>query len=337
MSSTHLHPLFPNKESQQTSWGQLHGCAQDLLIANTAKEYKGLVVLVTPDSHSAYTAEANIRFFLGESESQENSLVHIFPDWETLPYDVFSPHEDLISDRLKTLYQLSTLQQGVLIVPVSTLMLRLPPVEYIRSNTLMIKVGDEIEIDLLRIQLDEAGYRHTSQVMEHGEYSTRGSLVDLFPMGVRKPFRIDLFDKEIETIRSFNPEDQRTIEKIDQIELLPAHEFPLNPEGIARFRENYSTRIAGDLSLSQIYDNVSNGTPPAGIEYYLPLFFDNTATLFEYLPEKTLLINTDGTQASAETFSATVADRYEQRRHDIERPILAPDALYLSPDQLQDN
>jgi transcription-repair coupling factor (superfamily II helicase) len=335
MTITALHPLFPSKESQQISWGQLHGCAQDLLIANTAKEYKGLVVLVTPNSQSAYAAEANIRFFLGESDAQENTSVHIFPDWETLPYDVFSPHEDLISDRLKTLYQLSTLQQGVLIVPVSTLMLRLPPIEYIRSNTLMIKVGDELEIDSLRIQLDEAGYRHTSQVMEHGEYSTRGSLVDLFPMGTNKPYRIDLFDKEIETIRSFNPEDQRTIEKIDKIELLPAHEFPLNPEGLARFRKNYSTQIAGDLSLSQIYDNVSNGTPPPGIEYYLPLFFESTATLFNYLPEKTLLINTDGTQASAETFSTTIHDRYEQRRHDIERPILAPEVLYLSPEQLQ--
>ncbi len=343
MSASPLHPLFPNKESQQTSWGQLHGCSQDLLIANTAKEYKGLVVLVTPDSHSAYTAEANIRFFMGidehdhSSDNDTKNNVHIFPDWETLPYDVFSPHEDLISDRLKTLYQLSTLKQGVLIVPVSTLMLRLPPVNYIRSNTLMIKVGDELEIDLLRIQLEEAGYRHTSQVMEHGEYSTRGSLIDLFPMGMSQPYRIDLFDTDVETIRSVNPEDQRTIKKVDQIELLPAHEFPLNPEGIARFRENYSQQIAGDLSLSQIYDNVSNGTPPAGIEYYLPLFFESTATLFDYLPEKTLLINTDGTQASAETFFATVHDRHEQRRHDIERPILAPEVLYLSPEQLQEN
>ena len=339
MSANPLHPLFPSKDSQQTSWGQLHGCSQDLLIANTANEYKGLVVLVTPDSHSAYTAEANIRFFMGIDghDVSSNNNVHIFPDWETLPYDVFSPHEDLISDRLKTLYQLSTLKQGVLIVPVSTLMLRLPPVDYIRSNTLMIKVGDDLEIDLLRIQLDEAGYRHTSQVMEHGEYSTRGSLVDLFPMGTSKPYRIDLFDTEVETIRSFNPEDQRTIEKVSQIELLPAHEFPLNPEGIARFRENYSQQIAGDLSLSQIYDNVSNGTPPPGIEYYLPLFFESTATLFDYLPTKTLLINSDGTQASSESFFATVQDRHEQRRHDIERPILAPDILYLNPDQLQDN
>lgn len=337
MPKSYLNPLYPAKkntdnQSPQTSWGQLHGCAQDLLIANTAREYKGLIVLVTPDSHSAYTAEANIKFFSGHENNKAN--VHIFPDWETLPYDVFSPHEDLISERLKTLYTLNSLQQGVLIVPVSTLMQQLPPVDYIRANTLIVKVGDTLDIAKLRIELDEAGYRHVSQVMEHGEYSTRGSLIDLFPMGANTPYRIDLFGDEVETIRNFNPEDQRTIEKINQIELLPAHEFPLNPEGIARFRENYSTRLGGDLSLSQIYDSVSNGTPPAGIEYYLPLFFESTATLFDYLPEKTLLINTDGTGPAAESFFENVQLRHEQRCHDIERPILAPLDIYLSPQQL---
>ena len=328
MSSTPLHPIYPEKNSQQISWAQLYGCSQDLLIANAALEYKGLIVLVTPDSNSAYAALENIKFF------SEIENIHIFPDWETLPYDVFSPHEDLISERLKTLYELSRMKQGVLIVPISTLMLRLPPVEYVRSNTLMVKVGDDLDIEQFRKQLDEAGYRHVSQVLEHGEYSTRGSLIDLFPMGNNLPYRIDLFDTEIETIRSFNPDDQLTIDKINQIELLPAHEFPLNPEGIARFRENYSSRLGGDLARSQIYDNVSHGNPPAGIEYYLPLFFNETANLFDYLPEKTLLINTDGTNAAAETFFASVSDRYEQRRHDIERPILAPQELYLTIEQL---
>ncbi|MEE9446108.1 MAG: transcription-repair coupling factor, partial [Cocleimonas sp.] len=218
----------------------------------------------------------------------------------------------------------------------STLMLQLPPVDYIRANTLIVKVGDTLDIAELRIQLNEAGYRHVSQVMEHGEYSSRGSLIDLFPMGANTPYRIDLFDDEVETIRNFNPEDQRTIEKIDQIELLPAHEFPLNPEGIARFRENYSTRLGGDLSRSQIYDSISNGTPPAGIEYYLPLFFEKTATLFDYLPEKTLLINTDGTSPSAESFFKNVQERHEQRSHDIERPILDPLEIYLNPQQLDE-
>ncbi len=328
MSSTILRPIYPEKGNQLISWSQLYGCAQDLLIANATSEYKSLIVLVTPDSHSAYSAEANINFF----SNLEN--IHIFPDWETLPYDVFSPHEDLISDRLKTLYNLREMKQGILIVPVSTLMLRLPPVEYVASNTLMIKVGDDIDTETFRLQLEEAGYRHVSQVMEHGEYSNRGSLIDLFPMGSKQPYRIDLFDTEVETIRSFNPDDQLTIKKIDKIELLPAHEFPINPEGINRFKENYSSQLGGDLAQSQIYDRVSQGTPPAGIEYYLPLFFNETATLFDYLPENTLLINTDGTQAAAKAFYTSIEARYEQRRHDIERPILKPEQLYLNTKEL---
>ena len=334
MTINTLNPLYPNKDSNSASWGQLHGCAQDLLIANAAKEYKGLLVVVTPDSQSAYSIKDNVNFFLGNSTEASTQQVHIFPDWETLPYDVFSPHEDLISDRLKTLSQLHTIQQGVLIVPVATLMQRLPPVDYVRANTLLFKQGDTLDLEVFRSQLEESGYRNVTQVMEHGEYSTRGSLIDLFPMGNDKPYRIDLFDNEIETIRSFNPEDQRTIEKISNIELLPAHEFPLNKPGIEKFRENYSTQIGGDLARSQIYDNVSSGNAPSGIEYYLPLFFDNTATLFDYFPEKTLVINTDSTQASAETFAKLIDDRYEQRCHDIERPLLEPAELFLSTQEL---
>ena len=338
MTINTLNPLYPNKQTELAIWGQLHGCAQDLLIANTAKEYQGLIVVVTADSQTAYNIKDNVNFFLGNDSNNTHNAnkreVHIFPDWETLPYDVFSPHEDLISDRLKTLSQLHTIKQGVLIVPVATLMQRLAPVDYVRANTLFFEKGDTLDIEVFRSQLEESGYRNVTQVMEHGEYSTRGSLIDLFPMGNDKPYRIDLFDNEIETIRSFNPDDQRTIEKIDAIQLLPAHEFPLNKEGITKFRENYSTRIGGDLARSQIYDKVSSGNAPSGIEYYLPLFFDNTATLFDYFPEKTLLINTDSTKASTEAFSKLIADRYEQRSHDIERPLLKPEELFLSSKEL---
>lgn len=328
-----LNPVYPDKKIDKISWGKLHGCSQDLLIANATSEFKGLIVVITSDSNHAYSAESNIQFFANTANS-DISNIHIFPDWETLPYDIFSPHEDLISERLKTLYQLQNIEHGVLIVPVATLMQRLPPVAYVRANTLMINLGDKLDIEDFREQLTEAGYRHVTQVMEHGEYSTRGSLIDLFPMGNNKPYRIDLFDDEIESIRSFNPEDQRTIEKIEKIQLLPAHEFPLNKEGVAKFRENYSTQLGGDLAHSQIYDNVSNGNAPSGIEYYLPLFFDSTSTLFDYLPEKTLLISSDGTQAAAETFNGMIQDRYQQRRHDIERPLLPPDQLYLGPQEL---
>jgi transcription-repair coupling factor (superfamily II helicase) len=328
MAHPTINPIFPEKQKKKINWGQLHGCAKDVLIANTAKAYKGLILLVTPDSQSAYQAEANIRFFT------DIDSIHIFPDWETLPYDVFSPHEDLISERLKTLYTLSSIQQGVLIVPISTLMHRLAPTDYIRANTFLLEKGDTLDIELMRLQLDETGYRHVSQVMEHGEYTTRGSLIDLFPMGSHHPIRIDLFDNEIDSIRRFSPEDQRTIKQLDRIELLPAQEFPLNAEGIQSFRTHYAEKLGGDLARSQIYDNVSNGTPPAGIEYYLPLFFESTATLFDYLPEKTLLIYQHEIQAAAEAFNHNVIERHEQRRHDIERPILAPDTLFLTPEEL---
>ena len=329
MAYSIINPIYPEKQKNLINWGQLHGCAKDLLIANTAKEYKGLILLVTTDSHSAYQVEANLRFF----SDIEN--IHIFPDWETLPYDVFSPHEDLISERLKTLYQLSSTQHGVLIVPVATLMHRLAPTDYIRANTFLLEKGDTLDIELMRLQLEETGYRHVTQVMEHGEYATRGSLIDLFPMGSNHPIRIDLFDDEVDSIRSFNPEDQLTIKQLDRINLLPAQEFPLNSEGIQTFRTNYAEQLGGDLARSQIYDNVGNGNPPAGIEYYLPLFFKKTATLFDYLPEKTLLIHSSDIHGAAEKFSDSIAERYEQRRHDIERPLLEPNALFLSAEQLQ--
>jgi transcription-repair coupling factor (superfamily II helicase) len=328
MAHSTISPIYPEKQKKRINWGQLHGCAKDLLIANTAQEYKGLILLVTPDSQSAYQVEANLRFF------SDIEHIHIFPDWETLPYDVFSPHEDLISERLKTLYQLSSTQQGVLIVPVATLMHRLAPTDYIRANTFLLEKGDTLDSGLMRLQLEETGYRHVTQVMEHGEYATRGSLIDLFPMGSHHPIRIDLLDDEVDSIRSFNPEDQLTIKQLDRIELLPAQEFPLNSEGIQTFRTNYAEQLGGDLAHSQIYDNVSNRNPPAGIEYYLPLFFKQTATLFDYLPEKTLLIHSSKIQAATEKFSRHIAERYEQRRHDSERPLLEPKALFLSVDQL---
>lgn len=324
MSITQLNPVYPSKSANSLQWGQLHGSAQELLIANVSREFQGLIVLVTPDTHSAYLAQAHIRFFSGIKDIQ------IFPDWETLPYDVFSPHEDLISQRLKTLHQLPRTERGVLIVPISTLMQRLAPVDYVNQQSLILKTGDTLNIDSFRQQLESSGYRHVTQVYEHGEYSSRGSLIDLYPMGSEKPIRIDLLDDEIDTLRTFNTEDQRTIDHLTSVELLPAHEFPLNAEGIRTFRTNYSEQLGGNLARSLIYDNVTQGNPPAGIEYYLPLFFDHTATLFDYLPQKTLMILSEEVKAAAEQIEKVIAERYEQRRHDIERPILPPERLFLS-------
>ena len=330
MPTPTLNPVYPSKTNKLIHWGRLHGSAQELLIANAAKEFQGLIVVTTPDTHSAYLAQAHIKFFSG----LEN--IDIFPDWETLPYDVFSPHEDLISQRLKMLHQLPRTQKGVLIVPISTLMQRLAPTDYVNQHALLLKKGETLDIDVFRQQLEASGYRNVTQVYEHGEYSSRGSLIDLYPMGSDKPIRIDLFDDEIDSLRTFSTEDQRTLEQVDSFELLPAHEFPLSPEGISTFRKHYSEQLGGDLSRSLIYDNVTQGNPPAGIEYYLPLFFDHTATLFDYLPEKTLFIYSEEVKAAAEQVEKTVIERHEQRRHDIERPILPPERLFLSANSLFD-
>ncbi|MDX9989399.1 transcription-repair coupling factor [Thiothrix unzii] len=324
-----LKPQFPAAPNGHVRWGQLYGASLDWLIAQSAQGFDGLLLLVVPDVHTAYQMESALQFFAPEIPR------HIFPDWETLPYDVFSPHEDIISERLKTLATLQNLKRGILLVPATTLLHRLAPTSYVHGHTFVVRKGSPLNIDKLRKQLEEAGYRNVSQVMAHGEYATRGSLVDLFPMGSHTPYRIDLFDEEIDSIRTFNPETQRTDVVVDSIELLPAREFPLDEAGIRTFRQNYRAQVEGDLTRSRIYEGVSQGKPPAGIEYYLPLFFEHTATLFDYLPKKTLLVLAEGVDAAVKTFWETVEYRYEQRRHDIERPLLAPEKLFLTAAMLQ--
>lgn len=327
--SAWLKPIFPPPPTNSTYWGQLQGSAQSLLIANAAEQHKGIVLVLTADIHAAHRLEASVRFFT------PSTPIHIFPDWETLPYDIFSPLEDIVSERLKLLAKLGGMAQGILIVPITTLMHRLPPTNYVHAHTLNVKAGDKFKVETFRQQLEQAGYRSVNQVLEHGEYATRGSIFDLFPMGSEVPYRIDLFDDEIESIRSFDPETQRTQDKVNQIELLPAREFPLDKEGIALFKQNYRNQLGGDLSRSQIYDAVSKGNPPAGVEYYLPLFFEHTATLFDYLPERTLVILEDKAQPAIQTFWNTIEHRYEERRHDIERPLLEPKKVFIDPASLQ--
>jgi transcription-repair coupling factor (superfamily II helicase) len=322
-------PHFPAAPNGHIRWGQLYGCSHEWLIAQSAQGFDGLLLLAVPDVHTAYQMESALQFFAPEIPR------HIFPDWETLPYDVFSPHEDIISERLKTLATLQNLKRGILLVPATTLLHRLAPTSYVHGHTFVVRKGSPLNIDKLRKQLEEAGYRNVSQVMAHGEYATRGSLVDLFPMGSHTPYRIDLFDDEIDSIRTFSPETQRTEDVVDSIELLPAREFPLDEAGIRTFRQNYRAQVEGDLSRSRIYEGVSQGKPPAGIEYYLPLFFEHTATLFDYLPKKTLLVLAEGVDAAVKQFWETVEYRYEQRRHDIERPLLAPEKLFLTAEMLR--
>jgi len=255
--------------------------------------------------------------------------VNLLPDWETLPYDHFSPHPDLISERLATLYQISQNACDIIIVPAGTALLRLPAQAYLAAHTFMLKKGQKLDLEALRTQCAEAGYHHVSQVMSPGEFSVRGGLVDLFPMGSALPYRLDLFDDEIETIRTFDVDTQRSLYPVNEIRLLPAREFPLDDNGIARFRQNFRETFEGDPSRSRIYKDVSKGIASGGIEWYLPLFFEQTATLLDYLPNNALLCLHGNLDQAAQGFWHEAQSRYRLLAHDPERPILKPELLLI--------
>lgn len=330
MVQSAFNPPLPLRPDERLQWGQLYGCSASLAIAGAAGNLSGLMLVVTQDAQSATRLESELKFFLHDAQTP----VIAFPDWETLPYDVFSPLPEIISQRLLTLHQLPRLERGILIVPVSTLMQRLPPQSFLAGHALVVEIGQRMDLDSTRQQLEKSGYQCVSQVLSHGEFAVRGSLLDIFPMGSQLPYRIDLFDDEVDSIRTFNPETQRSQEKIPRINMLPAREFPLNEEGITRFRRNYRSQFEGDLQRSLIYQDVSEGRAPNGLEYYLPLFFEETATLFDYLPDKRLLIQFEGVREQAGQFFEEVKGRYEERRHDLERPLLPPSKLYLPADDL---
>jgi len=324
-------PSFVDTPGNITHWGRLYGSAYGLAICSAAQQSQRPWVVITPDTRTALRLEYELRFY--GADSDQLPLLQ-FPDWETLPYDSFSPHQDIISDRLLTLHQLPNLTQGILVVPISTIMQRLAPRSFIDANSLMLTSGQQLNMDEMRKQLVKSSYRLVSQVMEHGEFAVRGSIIDLFPMGSRIPYRIELFDDVIETIRSFDPENQRSIDQVSEIKLLPAREFPLTEQSIAQFRQAHRAAFSGDPNSSAIYRDISNGITPSGIEYYLPLFFDTTATLFDYLPANSVLcVINDATQA-AELFWSEIEHRYEQRRYDLQRPILPPDAVFLRDKEL---
>jgi transcription-repair coupling factor (superfamily II helicase) len=268
-----------------------------------------------------------VRFFAPELRA------HLLPDWETLPYDVFSPHQDLVSERLETLYQMSHRACDLLIVPVTTALYRLPPTEYLAAYSFFLKQGDTIEPEALRRQLTLAGYQHVTQVVSPGEYSYRGGLIDLFPMGSALPYRIDLLDNEVETLRTFDVDTQRSVYKVREVRLLPAREFPTDEEARTRFRQAFREKFEGDPSKSQTYKDVSNGVFPAGVEYYLPLFYESTAVITDYLPQSTLILEHGDLQAAIESFWKDTRSRFELLRGDRDRPLLPPAELFLLPDQ----
>lgn len=302
------------------------------LIANLIKEREGVTLIITPDSLSAYKLEENLAFFL-QSETMPYPILP-FPDWETLPYDRFSPHQDIISDRLSTLYRLSTLKQGLIIVAASTLMHRLCPKEFIFQHTLILNNQEKIDLTEMRRNLSESAYIPVTQVMEHGEFAVRGSIIDLFPMGSPLPYRIDLFDDQIDSIRSFEVETQRTLHKVDHLKLLPAREFPFTSDSIKQFRTQWRNHFEGDPSLCQLYLDVTEGHISQGLEYYLPLFFEKTQNLLDYLPENSHMIKLEGVNEAIEKFWQQVKERFDQYGHDRLRPLLAPKELFTPPQEM---
>lgn len=332
------------KNPDKKSWHNLHGSSSSFALYQAAKTAQTPILLITSNTPQALKIEQEL-LSLAKSDSQNKANICLFPDWETLPYDNFSPHQDIISQRLATLYQLSRMESGIIIVPVTTLVQKLAPKQYIEANSLIIKQGDKRDLHQMRQALEASGYRNVDQVLEHGEFSARGAILDLFPMGSNKPFRLDFFDDEIDEIRLFDPESQRSKEKIDEINLLPAHEFPIDEAGISLFRSQFREQFQGNIHKESVYHKVSNGILPPGIEYYLPLFFDNkqdtekegatlSNTLCDYLTDNTLVVISGDIEHSLTQYWLDIEYRYENRRYDPTRPLLPPEQLFLTADTL---
>ena len=305
------------------------GSSDALLLARQAARDKAAgqrTVIVTGDATDAQRLVDEIAFFAPDLRCG------LFPDWETLPYDTFSPHQDLISERLATLWRISQGEADVVVVPATTALYRVAPPAFLAGYTFQFRVKQKLEDAKLKAQLTLAGYSHVTQVVSPGEYAVRGGLIDLFPMGSPVPYRVDLFDDEIDSIRTFDPDSQRSLYPVPEVRLLPGREFPMDDEARARFRTRWRELLEGDPTRSRIYKDIGNGVATAGIEYYLPLFFEETATVFDYLgPQATVVIHGD-LDPPFQRFWQDTRDRYRLMQGDPQRPVLPPQALFLAPE-----
>ena len=321
---TFFSSTFPPSSLPRNASG-LAGAADALYLAELARRAAPLAV-VCASAWDANRLTEELRWF------DPGLRVCAFPDWETLPYDSFSPHPDLISERLATLYQISRGEFDIAVVALSTALYRLAPPAFLAAHTFFLKQKDTLDEAAFRAQMALGGYTNVNQVYTPGEFSVRGGLIDLFPMGSALPYRIDLFDNEIETLRAFDVDTQRSIYPVNEVRLLPAREFPLDEAGITRFRQNFRERFEGDPSKSKLYKDVSNGLAPAGIEYYLPLFFEETATLFDYLPAQTRFVSHGALDPAGQAFWTDAQGRFRLLSGDKDRPLLPPAELFLPTD-----
>jgi len=321
----------PLAEHQSTYWTGLHGCSVALALARLFKQNNQPMLIICENTRKSEQTLEELRFFLNDPNQ-----VNIFPDWECLPYDRFSPHQEIISNRLSILSDLIDSKSGILIITLANLMQKLPPLNYISGFSFKVKVGDLIDLNDFRSRLQNAAYLSVSQVMAPGEYAVRGGLLDVFPMGSKAPLRIDLFDDEVESLKYFEPQSQRTTENIESIELLPAREFPLHDEAVSFFRNSFRKVFEGDPKQQTIYNDVSNHHASPGLEFYFPLFFEQTACMFDYLSAQYLIIQPDNLFDQAELIHADIEDRFTNANLDPERRVLPPEELYLKPNVIKE-
>ena len=322
-------PEHSPRPGERLNWNALPDASQSLAAVGAALQHSGLTLLICPTTASARQSVRECQVFAPD----DLEILH-FPDWETLPFDAFSPHQDIISERLETMARLPGLKHGLLVVTLATCLQRTAPAGYVAGSSFQLAPGQTLDINTQRARLVEAGYRHVSAVTERGEFAVRGALLDIFPMGADLPIRIDLLDDEIDSLRTFDPDNQRSIEKLERLELLPAHEFPVEGDAITAFRNRWHMHFDVDQRRCPVYQDVSAGIMPSGIEYYLPLFFDELGSIFDYLPQNTWAIHLAPLEASSSDFLQQVEERHESLRYDIERPILNPEELYLTKEEL---
>ncbi len=320
---------IPKSIGDKIIWQHQIGSGTSLALTHAAIKSDGPIIIVTNSSHQAHQMERELKLFCRDTGLH----VQVFPDWETLPYDAFSPHQDIISERLATLVALNQLTKGLCIVPVTTMMHQLMPKSHLLASSLVMSEGDKLNLTTMSQQLVDSCYRKVAEVNEHGEFAIRGSILDIFPMGADWPIRVELFDDEIETLRYFDPQNQRSKEKLSSIKLLPGREIPLGESSVKTFRKKWRETFEGNPKLCHVYEDISQHIIPPGIEYYLPLFFDEVSQFADFCPSDATFVLMSDLQEPIDALWRSVTDRYEQYRHDRLKPILAPNQIFLTSDQ----
>lgn len=321
--------IFHKANVQKSLYSHLVGSALALEIASFARQQQAPILCIVQDNQSANQLKQEIDYF-----AENDQLASIFPDWETLPYDSFSPHQDIISARIEALHQFLSMEQGIILIPVSTLVQKLTPRSFIEHHSLLLKQGQKLDPENFIRRLTLAGYKNVSQVYSHGEFAVRGAIIDLYPSGAEFPLRLDFFDDELDTLREFDVDTQISKDKISSISLLPAHEFAVNDDTIALFRQNWRSEFDISRDPACIYQQISNGAVPQGIEYYLPFFHEQLETLFDYLPDQLQIIELGDWQQTLQQNWQEISERFQLRKDHILRPALQPQQLYLQPDEL---